>query len=346
MNRVFLTNVVPKEYILKSDVSVASNNFSYSLIDNQMFDSVISLVPPNISAKFKKTKKIKFYTLNNKNIICTTYTYLRNIIKIYISLSQQNIWFYNLTRYNLLLFFLLEYFSFNKTYLIFLDHTPPIKSDLVGRIIHFFLYKFNGVISLRNLPKFKNCGCICGFYEKKSYNLNPQNKSFIFSGILSENRLPELLFRSFINFPDLELHITGKIENKIYIDKYVNKYDNIYFHGYLSYKDYESLLSKVTFSLNFRDPVFPENSYNFPSKSIEHLGMNKVLISTIYYDELENIEYVFVDPSKTQFYDLLKLVSLSKFNYSKFSNQSKKVNDLFGKEKWSKTFLKIEQNDL
>jgi len=354
ISRVFICNVVPKNSIEKLHVSMAANYFSYNLIDENCFDAVYSLVPTNIDNKIEKEYNSVYFLqsrfLSNKGIFKLLNILIDNV-KLFFKISKNsNVWFYNLTHQTILVYLLLKYFKKKlKVFIILLDFTPPTSKFSLQSFIFKQINKSNGIISLTN-NKLLNSKTIVipGLVpEEKDLKIqNTINNTFLLSGILSKNRCPELILEVFSRFPEYELIITGRIEDEKLIQKYIYKYKNINYLGLLEYNDYLKVLENATFSINSRNPSYEENNFNFPSKTIEHLKHNKVIVSTMEYSELEGIKYFYVKPTVDDFmifFNKLKTID-KRLLLEKYVNQSEKVYELFGVSKWKDNFTRLENN--
>ena len=170
------------------------------------------------------------------------------------------------------------------------------------------------------------------------------NNKFLLSGVLYEEiaQLSKVL-SVFSLIPNCELHISGKTNNEDLIKDYVSKYPNIIWHGSVSFDEYLNLLHDCTFVLSTRDPEFPENQCNFPSKIIESLLHNRVVISTIDYKQLEGIKY-FKTSSNPEFFKqhIESIISLNDSDLLEYANQGNKVAEMFSTKVWNDAMLKIE----
>lgn len=353
--RIFLTHVVPKNKIESLDVSAAGNYFSYNLIDNNCFDEVWSIIPINIDEKIVEDDGIHYIQtrfLGNKSVFKVLNIFIDNL-KVFFSVKGNvNVWYYNLTIQTVFLYLLFKIFKPSvKQFVILLDFTPSKNKISLQNFIFNLINKSDGIISLTS-NKFlysKNTIVLPGIVTeiKNNSKITSINKSFMLSGILSKNRCPELILKAFSEFPEYELIITGKIDDQNLVDTYCNTYSNIRYLGFLNYDDYVKELEKATFSINSRDPNYEENLYNFPSKSIEHLMHNKILVSTMEYKELNGIEYMYVPPTLDAFRTFFKELKNTEENelIRVYANQSSKVFDLFGISNWKNSFEKIESKN-
>jgi len=352
--RIFLTNVVPPVKIKSLNVSAAANYFSYNLIDNNCFDEILSIIPPNIEEKIQTDSDIIYIQnriLGSTKKLKLFNTFFDNLKAFSLFGKRANVWYYNLTHQTIFLFLLTKIFKRSvKQFIILLDFTPSKKVYSLQTFIFKVINRSDGIISLTS-NKFltqKNLIILPGIVTdiKNNSRINQINLSFILSGILSENRCPELILKVFSEFPEYELIITGKIVDEGLVEKYCNKFSNIRYLGFLDYDQYLVELDKATFSLNSRDPEYEENLYNFPSKSIEHLMFNKILISTMEYSELDGVDYLYVKPNLDDFRIFLNELKYTDKNLllNQYANQSSKVFKMFGIDKWKKSFEIIEKN--
>ena len=148
--------------------------------------------------------------------------------------------------------------------------------------------------------------------------------------------------QAFSELPHCVLHITGNILSDYeQIRDYASKFKNIIYYERQNYDDYIRLLHSVTYVLSTRDPHAPENMHNFPSKIIEGLLHNRVVISTIQYPQLKGL-YL-----KTVRHDHLKediesFVSDENVVLEFYANQSIKVKQLYNPKIWGNVMSNLE----
>ena len=232
---------------------------------------------------------------------------------------------------------------------IVLDFTPVNRGFGLNQIYLKLINWAHGRICLANASLFRkqNSTILPGVIPQGNEKLPEIKKvksTFLLSGALSEeiSMLPMVL-DAFSKLPDCELHITGNKGNEVLLQEYVNKYSNIHWHGQLPFKDYLELLHDVSFQLSTRDIRFPENQCNFPSKIIEALYHNRIVISTIQYPQLNGVKYFTVSPVKKDFRDDIKrIVSLSQTDLLSYANQGDLVSSMYSVEVWNTAMEKIE----
>lgn len=347
--RIFITHVASRKIGLDKNISVAATNFSYNLATGVNFDKVYSILPP-----FVRGGKSKDYS---DNIIQAQYSIFRRtpfsklaaIIEqlcLFLKIpSYSNLWLYNVTALNGYLVKLLKKFKPSvKIFPIILDYTPnDVKSEKWVSLIN----QSDGKIFLSNSSNFnsQNSWCLPGIVPlelPKAEFINKPSPDFLISGQLSDNiSMLSNLLEVFANMPYANLHITGSPTSKA--EEYANAYPNIICHGKLDYEQYKSVLQKCPFLLSTRNPNLPENRCNFPSKIIEGLLYNRIIISTIDYPQLNNIRYIKIDANNLK--DSIKVITeLPDKDLMGYANQSKRTAELFNPNVWDMVMSNLETN--
>lgn len=266
--------------------------------------------------------------------------------------KDSSVWFYNLNSINALLFILLKIFKSSvKTNIIVLDFTPIKKGFGLNSIYLKLINKADGRICLANSSIFKtNNSVILPGVVPNRMTENPEikkiNNQFLLSGVLNENISQiSLILKVFSKLPNCVLHITGKSNNEI-IEKYTSKYNNIIYHKQLPYNEYIILLHSITYQLSTRNPNCLENQCNFPSKIIEALLHNRIIISTIHYEQLKDFKYIEISSDETKMTkDIINLISLEENKILDFANQSSLVKKLFSTKEWEIKMNYIESSN-
>ena len=102
-------------------------------------------------------------------------------------------------------------------------------------------------------------------------------------------------------------------------------------------------MHKCTFVLSTRNPESPENQCNFPSKVIESLLHNRIVISTIEYKQLEGVKYFYCTSQMPCLIDSIREIeSMPQQVLMKYANQGKKMTEMFNTMVWNETMNKIE----
>lgn len=171
-------------------------------------------------------------------------------------------------------------------------------------------------------------------------------KSFLISGALGYNiSMLSMLLEAFSKLPEMELHITGKATDLKLINNYTMRCSNIIYHGMVEYDEYLHILHDIPFLLSTRNPNAPENQCNFPSKIIEALLHNRIVVSTLHYPQLDGINYLEVPAQTDEFVSALRhIAAMPQDNLLTYANQSEKVIHRFNTEAWKSNMKKIENN--
>lgn len=350
MQRIFLTHSVPRDKVLRYGLSVAACNFSNNLIDDGVFDKVYSILPTFVKETVEPFNGLVYSSLRRNKSLCRLAPMVENI-KVFTKIPPKSaIWYYNSTILNALLIVLLKLFKPSvKQYMIILDYTPSTKP-----IDKFFLWltnKMDGTIRLADSPLFtcNNSVCMPGVVPanpREWPKITSIKKSFLISGALGYNisMLP-ILLEAFSKLPEMELHITGKATDLKLINNYTARCSNIIYHGMVEYAEYLDILHDVPFLLSTRDPNAPENQCNFPSKIIEALLHNRIVVSTLHYPQLDGINYLEVPAETVGFVSALRhIVGMPQNKLLSYANQSEKVIHRFNTEAWKSNIAKIENN--
>lgn len=348
MQRIFLTHNAPRNKILKYNLSVAANNFCQNLVSGNVFDRVYSILPTFVTGKIEPFEGLiysslrKFGPLNRLAPIVECFKLFSKIPR------QSSVWYYNCTILNATLIILLKLFKPKvRQQIIILDYTPS--NHLMDRFFLWLTNHLDGAIKLADSPLFtiKNSVCLPGVVPEDAIRyprVSTIKKEFLISGVLSENiSMLSMLLEAFSEMPELTLHITGKAPNLDQINRYTQKYNNIIYHGMVEYEEYLNILHNTPFLLSTRNPKSPENQCNFPSKIIESLLHNRIIVSTLRYKQLEEIRYLTVHASKEKFIkDLMYYMNKSQDELIQYANQADAVRALYGTSVWTKKIMYIE----
>lgn len=349
MQRIFLTHTVSKDMVLRYKLSMAACNFSHNLIDGGIFDKVYFVLPTFVRGKVKKFDGLVYSSLREHIILSRLAPVMENIRLFRQIPCRASIWYYNCNILNVPLIILLKLFKPSvKQQMIILDYTPSNRP-----MERFFLWLINhmdGTIRLADSPLFtvRNSVCLPGIVPANSLQyplVTTVKKEFLISGALGDNiaMLP-LLLDVFSQLPDFTLHITGKASDIDLIEKYTGKYSNIVYHGMVSYEEYLCILHEIPFLLSTRNPACLENQCNFPSKIIEALLHNRIVVSTLHYDQLEGIRYLEVPSDKKGLkMNLQKIVAMPQSQLLSYANQAEEVKVRFSCEIWRKNIIDIEK---
>ena len=173
------------------------------------------------------------------------------------------------------------------------------------------------------------------------------SNAFLLSGTLNENTGLGLAIEVFKQLPTVQLYMTGilSIDKKQEIEGIEKQCPNIHYLGFMeNYQDYLNLLSSVDYVLSLRNPKSPVNTYNFPSKILETLAYNKIVISTIKYPELKGINYIISKYDVNELVTLIKDILSSKMDdkINSCLDNSSILSQIVTEQAWIKAFEKIE----
>lgn len=361
-NRIFIGQFLPQQLMVKYNLSQAANNFCYKIMALNSFDSCLSVPPLNVVDKihfYSDDKTIMYYTYRlfpHKRVFKYVNSLIENISCYFKMLgSRKNvIWFYNIYKGNVLLAYLLLYFSRKRVYVLLADYNPSRASGVMQKLIVNALKKSKGIISLsaRCSEINKNFMSIPGILMDNKLAKQPRpfsnTKRFLLSGTLNENTGLYMAIDVFKKIPDYTLVLSGSLsdDEKKEVQNLIKDYPNIILSGYLKdYNDYLKLLKSVDFVLSLRDENKAVNKYNFPSKILEALSMNIPVLSTMVYPELKDIPYFTSD------YDVDSIVAKIMDLYTpqmqkmvlKASDNYEKLSRYYTQEAWDKAFY-ISEN--
>ncbi len=347
--RIFITHIFPGEELLRTGLSVAATNFSLNLISNDAFDKVYSILPPFVRGDLNTRYKYGIEAVYSRLLRNAGFTRFAAVLEQAMTLCKipknSSVWLYNMTPLNGILVKLLRRFKPSVCiYTIVLDFTPedlsserwlPEINSCEGRI----------TLSMSNRFNQENTICLPGVTpcEKRSWpKVTKPTREFIISGQLGDNisMLSELL-PVFAAHADWTLNITGDAPEMA--KEYSRRHGNIRCHGKVSFDKFLEILHKSPFLLSTRNPNMPENQCNFPSKIIEGLLHNRIIISTIYYPQLSTIKYLRVDADDLDA-GLSEIASMPDSKLLKYANQAELTDSLFNAKRWAEEMEKIENN--
>ena len=348
MSRIFITHILPGDDGVNAGISIASTNFSLNLISSGAFDNVYSILPPFVNGSFAEPTNSKVDLICNRWLRNTPFRKLAAVFE-QISLFRKipkgaNVWLYNMTAINGILVKLLRTFKPTvRIYPIVLDFTPgevtaekwlPTINTCEGRITLSTSDRFNQ----------RNTVCLPGVtpYEKEEWpKVTAPTREFIISGQLSDNiSLLSKLLPVFAEHSDWILNITGN-PTKL-AKEYSESYPNIKCYGKCSYSKFLDILHRSPFLLSTRDPKMPENQCNFPSKIIEGLLHNRIIISTMDYPQLNPIKYLKIDAANLE-RDLSSVINMTSDSLLEYANQAEQTDLMFNAKRWAMEMERIER---
>ncbi len=362
MNRYFICPLLPLEKIQELGGSVAANNFCYNLISGNAFSIILPYLPTgkinkeNLEYNDSRVKVLYSRKWRN-NWVLRKFAFINENLMIFRKIQKNSsVWFYNLPYTIIPLFVLLKLFKPTvKCNLIMLDFTPGRKGmkSLSNSIELKCINLMYGMIKLADSSLFTVANSVClpgvvPISNVKWPEIKNVKKTFLLSGVLTEEiAMLSTVLDTFAKLPDCELHITGSKGNEQMLKQYAAKYTNIHWHGQLPFKDYLELLHTISFQLSMRDTRFPENQCNFPSKIMEALHHNRIIISTIHYPQLEGVKYFTVNSAKrTLVHDIKAITNLQEAVLLSYANQSELVSNRFSVKVWNNAMTRIEKGEI
>ena len=354
MSRVFVTHILPQHIVAKYKLSFAACNFSRNLMSGGGFDKVYSIMPLFVSGKMEAFEdpdnELVYSRLRHYGGLAAKFAVFIEQFKVFKNINRNdNVWFYNVGVLNFLLILMLRIFKPRVgIFAIELDFTPPSRKLCDMSFYLYLLNHIDGVIKLADSPLFtcKNSVCLAGVTPDNRIEapvIDQPKMEFLLSGVLTPDisSLPMVL-DAFAHIPDCTLHVTGTTDSTQLLE-YVKKYPNIIYHGVVSFGDYMELLHRVTFQLSLRNPDWKDNKCNFPSKIIEALLHNRIIISTIHYPQIEGIKYIETERSVDGFIKTLhEITAMPNHVLMDYANQSALVKRKFGAKVWNGWMSNIE----
>lgn len=354
--RYFIIHTTPKSLIQKYNTSISGGNFTLNLVESRLFDKTYSLLPTNVYGYEDSLEmdgiNIIYSKIRGVGKWSRGFASLLEQIRLFKKIkSHSSVWFYNLEVTSFLTYILLLCFKPRvRRYILLADFTP---GQGINRILINLINKADGLITLSdsNLFTVRNKIIMPGFVPTDvDYPMinKPFTRNFLISGAIRERIASiSILMESFSRHPNFTLNISGKLNTEKGIgekvNNYTSKFKNIHYYGVLSFDAFKELLNKNTFVLSTRDPSYPENQCNFPSKILEALLHNRIVISTIHYNQLKDIKY-FKVPSDQEGFEkaLVEIMNMTDDELAEYANQSSRVKNLFSAQKWSEIIQKIE----
>lgn len=361
-NRIFIGQFLPQKMMVNYKLSQAANNFCFKIIELNIFNRCLSVPPLNVKDGFdfySEDHIIRYYTCRIFPHI-TFFKYLNllfeNIFSFFfiIKMREDNVWFYNVYKGNMLLFYLLYFFSKKRIYVLLADYNPERASRFTRKLIVTALNKCKGIISLSSRCSDLNSnvlsipGILFENQLRKDSRIFKRTKRFLLSGTLNENTGLYLAIEVFKNLSEYTLIISGFLSDIVRkeVESSIKDYSNIILLDFIEdYNNYLKLLDSVDFVLSFRDEKKLVNKYNFPSKILEALSLNIPVLSTMYYSELKDIIYFIADYDKdsiiTTIRDLYR--PENEIQIEKASDNYDKLNTYYTSGAWINAFEMVEK---
>ena len=351
--RIFVTHICPKHKIIEYGFSLSMSYFNHNLIDGGGFDKGYSIYPGNKNGHFDCLDDGSFEAVYSswrlkRRWMCKLARF-KEQFRVFRKIPKNaKVWYYNLSTLNILLILLLRLFKPSvQQNIIILDYTPDVRFN---KMVLPLINRMHGRISLSNYTKFEQRNLVCmpgvvPVVNNPHARVTEIKKEFLLSGALKENiTMLGMVLDAFAEMPECTLHVSGiLIDHKDKMMEYAAKYPNIIFHGKLPYDEFQALLENTPFSLNTRKPSASENLCNFPSKVIEALLNNRIILSTIEYKQLEGMRYLKIGAQKESLKsDIRNILSMPECELLEYANQQQIAFDMFNAIRWNETMTRIE----
>lgn len=292
--------VKKKDFLIDNRLSQAGLNFQSKLIEFIKPEYNVALVP--IFFKKKYTKKSKVECFVNTIQITGRFKIFRKILRVIFDClfafililrkDNSDVLIYNVDPHNILLCYLLRYFSNKKIFVISADYIT-FESKFKSIVFNKVLRDVDGVIKLSpNIDCNSNSQLLLGLVREKQIaplKHEPLNNNCLFSGSLGKTTGFELILDCFNQRSEHILHVTGipfrysESDFSTLLKSKVEK-SEITYHGLLNSDEYMDILGKCDIAFSLRDPNDIEHEFNFPSKILEYLASGKFVISSMRYD--------------------------------------------------------------
>lgn len=353
--RYFITNVLPHHLSGKYKISYAASNFSWALIHSEVFDEVFSIAPLNVTGDIDDVQmnELVYSKWRKKRAFLRYLAPIREQVAIFKKIkSGSSVWFYNISPLNIVLFFLCKWFKPSvQCNVIVLDIYIPKSRISLDTLCLWTINHAHANIRLSDSPRFtcQKSECLPGVVPLNAPDL-PKVSSlsweFLLSGLLREDISQiSLVIKVFSQLPNAILHITGFSERSDLLKAECEKYPNIHFHGELPFSEYIELLHRVPFLLSTRDPKEEGNQCNFPSKVIEGILHNRIIVSTIKYNQLSGLNYFYISSEENEsLQQFSNIINMENAELLRYANQSEKAKVLFSPLRWGETMSKLEAN--
>jgi hypothetical protein len=275
----------------------------------------LNIFNPNVSVSLVYEHKAKPSQANHHTLFIPLKHHrpLYNLGKIILSLitkfpkdGVQNILFYNFTLYYIPIFVYYRLIR-NKKVVVIVADAPFLVGNNILNLLHVKLIKMaTGIVTLRKIPELNSAKTrnevVPGIISQMLFNrINvKKNNTVIMSGSLGLTTGLLLALEFFSTQDKYKLFITGKpylMTDQVLIS-HLERYqsDSISYLGVLDYREYIELLSSCQIGLSLRNPADIEHEFNFPSKIIEYISCEAMVITSLDYPELDKSTYM-----KTEF---------------------------------------------
>lgn len=355
--RIFIGHIFDEQLIKRYNLPFAVDQFSRNLATGGMFDKIYTMLATNVVGDLGEFDETGYELVYSDWRKCRgwkrKFAFIQEQIILFRKVkNNDSVWFSNLNPLNFLIFILLWCLKPSvKRNIIVMDFTPPLKTFERATFFLWLANHAHGTIRLSHSELFtvKNSFCLPGvvpYSNTRFPEITTVTPEFLISGALHEHitMLQSLLIPAFRQLPECVLHISGITSNEKGIKAAIGDCKNIKYHGKLSYDDYFRILDSTPFLLSTRNPLYSEHQCNFPSKIIEGLLHNRIIISTMHYPQLTGINYFTISTSINDFVLQIKAI-LNETDIMSYANQADLVRQKFSATIWANTIKQIEENE-
>lgn len=156
--RYFITNVLPHHLSGKYKISYAAANFSWALIHSSVFDEVFSIAPLNVSGAIDDVDmpELVYSDWRKRGKILQKLAPIKESFLIFRKIKRNsNVWFYNISILNIVLFFLCKWFKPSAhCNVIILDIYIPKRKLSLEALFLWAINHANSTIKLSDSPLF------------------------------------------------------------------------------------------------------------------------------------------------------------------------------------------------
>lgn len=216
--RYFITNVLPHHLSGKYKISYAAANFSWALIHSSVFDEVFSIAPLNVSGAIDDVDmpELVYSDWRKRGKILQKLAPIKESFLIFRKIKRNsNVWFYNISILNIVLFFLCKWFKPSAhCNVIILDIYIPKRKLSLEALFLWAINHANSTIKLSDSPLFtcKKTECLPGvvpFNAPLFPIIESVKAEFLLSGLLREDISQiSLIIRVFSKIKNATLYIT------------------------------------------------------------------------------------------------------------------------------------------
>lgn len=356
MKRYLIVHSLPAECCARYGTSIAASLFCARLAVAGRFDHAFSIPPTNVSGYEAPESggdgiEVVLSKVRGQRRFSRILGAQLEQIQVFRRIERgSSVWFYNMDGQGSLLWLLLRVFKPSvRRQVVVADFTPGQK---MGGYFLRLTNRSNGLITLSDSPLFTNPNkaVLPGIVpESRPFAAvtAPVPRRFLLSGALQEPISSlSLVLKTFAQTPECSLDITGRLNDPTIVNVFSARHPWVKYHGILPEAEFNALLEATPFVLSTRDPASPENQCNFPSKVLEALHHNRIVVSTMHYPQLGDVRYLEVPADPDGILAALKAIAaMSDEELLAYANQGETVKQRFNADVWYDTIRRIENGD-